>query len=324
MIRNIIYDEVIGINKKRIFSIIGLISKSTDFAHDRGYVKDEYVLSGSVVPKDTKSSYYDFDNLLREMKATIINHKGQKDYRNIHNPSVGIRLSGNYSDIKEQAKVVEVLGDGIKVVEYGEYPTDITFEIQGQKTYSLDKEKMLLETGKTYWIPNLEIQTYLNPHLESHVRCYLGENRPEDYIEIKEYVDSNGNKYAEHKGRYYVVQPLRWYVDEKEDYAVCMNTIAGGLPYGSYFQMLYPELEDTYSVDYFVSNKLVQDLIPSEIYELPEEYIPESVVKEPIATVSLPNLDNLNREQLEALQAQIAQILAQKNNNQNRSLVLKP
>lgn len=324
MIRNIRYDEVIGPNKKRIFGIIGLISKSTSFAQNIGYINDEYVLSGSVLPKDTKSSYYDFDNILREQKATVINRKGQKDYRNIHNPSVGIRLSGKYSDIKDQAKVVEVLGDGIKVVEYGEYPTALTFEIQGQKTHSLDKEKMLIETGKTYWIPNLEIQTYLSPYLESHVRCYLGENKPEEYVEIKEYVDSKGNKYAEHNGTYYLVQPLRWYVDEKEDYVVSINTIAGGLPYGSYFQMLYPELEDTYSVDYFVTNKLVQDLIPSEIYELPEEYIPEPVVEESTPTVSLPNLDNLNREQLEALQAKIAQMLEQKNNNQNKSLRLKP
>lgn len=324
MIRNIRYDEVIGTTKKRIFSIIGLFSKSTDFARNLGYINNEYVLSGSVVPKDTQSSYYDFDKILREQRATIVKDNNELDYRGLHNPFLGIRLSGNYSDIENQSKVVEVLENGIKVVEYGEYPTSLIFEIQGQKTYKLDKEKMFKETGKTYWVPNLEVQTFLNPSLEPYVKYYLREKDQKEYIELKEYIDSNGNKYVEHNGSYYIVKPLRWYVDEEEDYIVCIDTIAGGLPYGSYFQMLEPELEDTYSVDYFVSNKLVQDLIPSEIYELPGEYIQEPKQEESIPTVSLPNLDNLNREQLEALQAQIAQILTQKNNNQNRSLLLKP
>lgn len=316
MIRSIKYDEVIGETKKRIFNIIGLSAESTDYAQRHTYTTDEYVLSDSVLVKNQTGDYYELDNILREQRATIITTGGKEDTRKIHNPLMGIRLSGNFSDIKDQATLVEDLGDGIKIVEFGEYPTTSVYEIQGLKTYQLDKETVLLETGKTYWVPSLGVQLYLSPLLEPHVKYYWGDDIPEEYVEIKEYVDCFGNKYVGFDNSYYLVEPVRWYVDEKEDYIVSVNTIAGGVPYGSYFSMLNPEEKDTYSVDYFVENMLVQNLIPSEIYELPKEYIPEPITEEQSSveeTKPLPNLDGLNRNQLVVLQHEIAKLLSQKN-----------
>ena len=117
-------------------------------------------------------------------------------------------------------------------------------------------------------------------------------------------------KYVEYDGLYYSVQPVRWYVDESEDYIVTTNTIAGGVPYGYHYYGENEVILDEYSVDYFVKEMLVSDLTPSKVVDLPERYVVEPVVEE---EPQLPKLDNLSREQLIALQKQIAEMLQKQN-----------
>ena len=336
MISNIKLSEVKGENKKRIFDILGLQSSTTDYSRRHIYSDKGYVLSDGVQSMTFDEEYeyiLDFDR--EKPKTPFVDREGKISTRNTDNPLVGIRLSGKYSDIKESAKIVEDLGNGIKVVEYGEYPVLSVSEIQGQKYYEVDREKTFLETGKTYWVPNLDVQIYRSPLYEPHVIYraknfyHLIEERPElleylddyssmskyeGYIEIKEYVDCEGNKYVEYKGFYYMVQPVRWYVDETEDYEVTVNTIAGGVPHGNHHYISDQLVLDKYSVDYFVKEMLISDLTPSVVMELPERFEPViEEVEERVVLEPLPNLDNLTRQQLVALQKQIAELLSKQN-----------
>ena len=333
MISNIKLSEVKGENKKRIFDILGLASESTDYSTRHTLGDGEYILSKDVLAMTEEEEYEDSTNLyLVKAKTPVVSSKGVIKSRNMDNPLVGIRLSGKYSDIKDSAKIVENLGNGIKVVEYGEYPSFSVTDIQGQKFYEVNKERTFLETGKTYWVPNLEVQIYKSPLIEPHVEyrarihsafelfCNTAINpyfhdfpdnrKIEKYIEIKEYVDCEGNKYVEYDGLYYSVQPVRWYVDESEDYIVTTNTIAGGVPYGYHYYGENEAILDEYSVDYFVKEMLVSDLTPSKVVDLPDRYVVEPVVEE---EPQLPKLDNLSREQLIALQKQIAEMLQKQN-----------
>ncbi len=339
MISNIKLSEVKGENKKRIFNILGLNSESTEYSTRHTLSDGEYVLSGGALPMTEEEEYENISSLqYGKRKTLVVSTEGAIKSRNIDNPLVGIRLSGKYSDIKDSTKVVEDLGNGIKVVEYGEYPSFSVTEIQGQKFYEVNKEKTFLETGKTYWVPNLEVQLYRSSLIEPHVgyrarthhafqlfcnsainpyfHDFPDNGKLEKYIEIKEYVDCEGNKYVEYDGLYYSVQPVRWYVDESEDYIVTTNTIAGGVPYGYHYYGEDEVILDEYSVDYFVKEMLVSDLIPSKVVDLPEKYVVEPVVEEaPVIEeqMQLPNLDNLSREQLIALQNQIAELLSKQN-----------
>lgn len=148
-------------------------------------------------------------------EAAIYKNDGKVQILDLTNPNVGIRPAINYSQIKSSAKVIRELEEGLKEIEFGEYPQErVEDYLQEQLNQDL-LDSRLETTEKKYTIYNNDEQ---NP----------------DTIRLIEVMDKDGNKYVNKNDTWYKVSPVRWIVNEKTDLAVTKYMIQGGIPYGEY------------------------------------------------------------------------------------------
>ena len=155
-------------------------------------------------------------------EAAIYKNDGKVQILDLTNPSVGIRPAINYSQIKSSAKVIRELEEGLKEIEFGEYPQErVEDYLQEQLNQDL-LDSRLETTEKKYTIYNNDEQ---NP----------------DTIRLIEVMDKDGNKYVNKNDTWYKVSPVRWIVNEKTNLAVTKYMIQGGIPYGEY---VLPEIAE--------------------------------------------------------------------------------
>ena len=114
--------------------------------------------------------------------------------------NVAIRPSMTYSYVKEFCEDVKRISDGILEVSFGEYPKSKIKE-------KVDSSK-LEKTGRKYTV-----------------------RQNNEYVELDELIDLNGNKMVFLKGNYYKVESLRWLVNEYRDTMITKDAINAGLAY---------------------------------------------------------------------------------------------
>ena len=114
--------------------------------------------------------------------------------------NVAIRPSMTYSYVKEFCEDVKRISDGILEVSFGEYPKSKIKE----KVDSFKLEK----TGRKYTV-----------------------RQNNEFVELDELIDLNGNKMVFLKGNYYKVESLRWLVNEYRDVMITKDAINAGLAY---------------------------------------------------------------------------------------------
>lgn len=114
--------------------------------------------------------------------------------------NVAIRPSMTYSYVKEFCEDVKRISDGILEVSFGEYPKSKIKE-------KVDSSK-LEKTGRKYTV-----------------------RQNNEFVELDELIDLNGNKMVFLKGNYYKVESLRWLVNEYRDTMITKDAINAGLAY---------------------------------------------------------------------------------------------
>ena len=153
---------------------------------------------------------------------SIYTNDGEIENLNASYPYVGIRPAVTYSEIAAQAKVINEYNNGLKEVEFGEYPQEEVIEALQEKLNQDLIDGQLEKTGKEYTIYNNDEQ---NPNIVK-------------LIEVK---DKDGNKYVNKHDTWYKVSPVKWMVNEQTNLAITKQMIQGGIPYGEY---KLPELSE--------------------------------------------------------------------------------
>ena len=178
----------------------GVDTKTTDFAKREGKGYEGWC----VEEVDCNGAY-----------PAIYKEDGGFHSISLNNPYVGIRPAVNYNEIALSSKVIKEYENGLKEVEFGEYPQDkVEDYLQEHISQKLLTGK-LNETGKNYTIYNND------------------EEHP-DVIRLKEVQDEFGDKYVYKDDTWYKVSPVRWIVSEKANIALTKYMIQGGIPYGEY------------------------------------------------------------------------------------------
>ena len=175
-------------------------TKTTDFAKREGMEYDGWCVE-EVDCNGAIAAIYTNDGKIEDIHRSY--------------PYIGIRPAVKYSEIAAQAKVIKKHNNGLKEVEYGEYPQDeVRVKLQEKLNQDLI-DGQLERTGKEYTIYNNDEQ---NP----------------DTIKLIEVKDKDGNKYVNKNDTWYKVSPVIWMVNEKTNLAITKCMIQGGIPYGEY------------------------------------------------------------------------------------------
>ena len=151
-------------------------------------------------------------------------YKGDRYFHSLglKDPYVGIRPATSYNEIAKSARLVKEYENGLKEVEFGEYPQE---RVEDYLQEFLNKELLdgrLEATGKKYTI-------------------YNNNEEDKDVVRLFEVKDEYGNKYVYKDDSWYKVSPVRWIVDEKANLALTKYMIQGGIPYGEY---VLPEIAE--------------------------------------------------------------------------------
>ena len=272
-----------------------------------------------ILKKGLKSNLTDFAKALQGLYSWTIKPDYQKpnvrdgvqlpsgiayfnDYLTFPN-YLGVRPVIEYSNIKANCYDAEDLGDGITREKYGEYvqsrvTTDELIHICTKVNQGLFKP-----TGKFYTIHKRNLHYY--PFYEP--TCNLRKLNPpaeKEVIQLREFVDDEGNKFAKFENGWYKVAPVSLLVDRENNIATTEDIIYSTIPYEIYNvrgtrritidKPEYPELEDlwgeealerikaekTRTLRGFIDNVLLKDLIPSvvnlkELFPEKKEDLPE-------------------------------------------------
>lgn len=156
--------------------------------------------------------------------AAIYTNDGKVSYFNRSNPYIGIRPAADASTILENGTVIRELENGLKEVEYGEYPQEkVSEELQAKLDQDL-LDKQLEKTGMKYTV-------------------YTNDEEYPDVIKLFEVVDKDGNKYVNRDNAWYKVSPVIWTVNEQSGLALTKYMIQGGIPYGEFEPVYLSEFE---------------------------------------------------------------------------------
>lgn len=156
--------------------------------------------------------------------AAIYTNDGKINYFNRSNPYIGIRPATSGLAICRNGTVIRELANGLKEVEYGEYPQEkVSEELQAKLDQDLLDEQ-LEKTGMKYTVYNNDEE---NP----------------DILKLIEVQDKDGTKYVNRDNVWYKVSPVVWIVNEKSDLALTKYMIQGGIPYGEFKPVYTSEYE---------------------------------------------------------------------------------
>ena len=219
-------DAICQENKSEIFKKNGTGAAITDFANlIGGYASKDIAIFDRLSKKlmaapwwiETKKS----EDPSEKIYATCINNKF--DYAPESSKQIGIRPSIHYNQIITNPIVDhEIKKSPIKEIKYGEYPQWITDKKTQNILEHLYNLGILIKTGKKY----------LN---ETYTEYQYNGTR---YIRFEEKSESGkilSNKEATQKGeKYWIkVQPIEWYVSEKENSMISKYILAAGINYNN-------------------------------------------------------------------------------------------
>ena len=141
----------------------------------------------------------------------------------------GVRPAIKYSLIQPICKV-KINKYGVKETLYGDYPQTLVDESLSSTLEKLYKSNDLKKTGKHYSIKseNLDLVSKSDSldefdyNNERYVR--FAPHLPIGPVETL----SNGKKIISDKGYWIHVEPIKWFIDEKEDIALCEKIMFSG------------------------------------------------------------------------------------------------
>ena len=221
-------DEVTLLSRKQIFednqlNIYNKIlreAKVTDFS---------ILLGGDYCRYDKVAHYWIKPN----NKHNIINSYCYRDYDYTNYRSTGIRPVLSYSKIKDDISNEIINEDGIKQIEYGEYPQYAANKKLQDKLEELYENNELIKTGKKYTTDSRKYDEYDKDFLpQEHIEYEYDDKK---YVRVK--ANSFHNKFTLsndeiYKNGYYVwieVSKIKWLVDEKNDIVLSKYILVAGI-----------------------------------------------------------------------------------------------
>lgn len=214
------YSEVFGSNQKRIFKIFGKVTGNSEY-------------SSRITGRDYVWALEPNTNPLPYM--VCVDEQGNKAEYNQFYPFVGIRPCMEYSEMADIANTIYDFGDGLKLVKYGTYPKRECTSEEVSAIMELRKANLVQSTGSFYYRRSSSLEITQTRKGEPMVTFGKDPYFTSGYDLDIELMDIYGNKYAYCNGTWYLVEPILWLVDEKENYAITEEIISGGIPVGKCF-----------------------------------------------------------------------------------------
>ena len=261
-------EQIFGNNQLDIISRYGTKCAITDFSILLGgYVSSNYYTSEGNTRKDrtgwwwTKSSDGDND-------ALVVDEDGIRDWLRVSKRRGGARPALPYSSIQSISSNGVRGANGIKEIEYGEYPQTIVDESYSRELERAYNNRSLRTTGKNYTTDSVR---YQDTDTSFRARTYTEyEYNGSKYIRFVG--DSNGDGEVLSDGRiieagqaYWVrVEPITWLVDERANIALSKKLIFSGLQFKN--RRDYKGDFDRTDIKQFMDNYFSKEIVSDRVY----------------------------------------------------------
>ena len=225
-------------NRLKIFYKYGTKAAITDFSILLGgYVSSNYYTSEGNALKNRTGWWWTKTPYLNPYHDDeyIITLDGDCDWCGVNLNKGGIRPALSYSSIKSIVLNTVIGANGIKEIEYGEYPQEIVDENYSHELERAYNNKNLRTTGKNYTTDSVK---YQDAHISFKPRTHTEyEYNGQKYIRFVG--DLNGDGEVMSDGRrikngeiYWVkVEPITWLVDEEQNIAITKKIIVSGIQF---------------------------------------------------------------------------------------------
>ena len=260
-------EQIFGNNQLDIISRYGTKCAITDFSILLGgYVSSDYYTSEGNTRKDrtgwwwTKTPYDD--------DARVVNDDGNSLCYNGGARNGGARPALPYSSIQSISSNGERGANGIKEVEYGEYPQTIVDENYSRELERAYNNGSLRTTGKNYTTDSVRYQdTDTSFRARTHTEYEYNGSK---YIRFVG--DSNCDGEVLSDGRtiqsgniYWVrVEPITWLVDERANIALSKKLIFSGVQFKN--RRDYKGDFDRTDIKQFMDNYFSKEIVSDRVY----------------------------------------------------------
>ena len=261
-------EQIFGNNQLDIISRYGTKCAITDFSILLGgYVTSYYYTSEGNARKDrtgwwwTKSSDGDND-------AIVVSKSGDRSWFNVSKRSGGYRPALPYSSIQSISSNGLRGANGIKEIEYGEYPQTIVDENYSRELERAYNNRSLGTTGKNYTTDSVR---YQDTDTSFRARTYTEyEYNGSKYIRFVGDLNCEGEVLSD--GRtietgqaYWVrVEPITWLVDERANIALSKKLIFSGVQFKN--RRDYKGDFDRTGIKQFMDNYFSKEIVSDRVY----------------------------------------------------------
>lgn len=187
--------------------------------------------------------------------------------------TIGIRPSIKFSEIEKEAKIIstfiypKAFRDEIyHIIEYGEYPQDIADSDTQVILDSLYRKNALNKTGRSY--------SHDTGNPSDGLYCISDEEYEYEgnkYIRVENLnpqgILSNGKPAGVKKYYWVKVEPVKWLVDQSNDFVMSNKIIIGGVPYNSYITSCYKNTYVSSFIDHYFAREINQSPIMFNNYK---------------------------------------------------------
>lgn len=261
-------EQIFGKDQLEIIRIYGTKCAITDFSILlSGSVSSEYYTSEGNTRKDRTGNWwtksFDVNN-----NMYVVGSNGNSFWSGARNRTIGARPALPYSSIKSISSNGVGSTNGIKEIEYGEYPQTIVNENYSHELDMAYNNGSLNTTGKNYTTDSVRNQ---NVNESFRARTYTEyEYNGSKYIRIGGNSNCDGEVLSDGReiyagNTYWVrVEPITWLVDERANIALSKKLIFSGVQFKN--QRDYKGDFDKTDIKQFMDNYFSKDIVPSRVY----------------------------------------------------------
>ena len=261
-------EQIFGKDQLEIIRIYGTKCAITDFSILLGGgVSSEYYTSEGNTRKDRTGNWWT-KSFFVDNNVYVVGKNGNSFCSGVRNRANGARPALPYSSIKSISSNGVGSANGIKEIEYGEYPQTIVNENYSRELDRAYNNGSLNTTGKNYTTDSVSC---LNTDTSFRARTYAEyEYNGSKYIRFV--CNSNYDGEVLSDGReiyvgntYWVrVEPITWLVDERANIALSKKLIFSGMQFKH--QMDYKDDFDKTDIKQFMDNYFSKEIVPSRVY----------------------------------------------------------
>ncbi|MGN1322418.1 MAG: hypothetical protein ACI4VT_00200 [Bacilli bacterium] len=261
-------EQIFGNNQLDIISRYGTKCAITDFSILLGgYVTSYYYTSEGNTRKDrtgwwwTKSSDGDND-------AIVVSKSGDRSWFNVSKRSGGYRPALPYSSIQSISSNGLRGANGIKEIEYGEYPQTIVDENYSRELERAYNNRSLGTTGKNYTTDSVRYQdTDTSFRARTHTEYEYNGSKYIRFVgdlNCEGEVLSDGRTIETGQAYWVRVEPITWLVDERANIALSKKLIFSGLQFKN--RRDYKGDFDRTDIKQFMDNYFSKEIVSDRVY----------------------------------------------------------